>query len=500
MSTPPVTPDQQPTSNLGATVAAPDSGANDDAAYQNWQQQSPTQQATASPSAPQNTPSQSNSNSGANDLNEYQQQQAAKPTSRLGAIVSAVSTALAGIPAGRRSDFASGLGEGARAEQQAQATQQAIKFQSFDDQVRLAQLHNQDLKMQNDTQAQQDAHNEAELHMRQMANDLGIDYNTIANHGPAVMDNLASQTATNGAASVPPGTHVSSDGQNIYVPKDTQATRDGQMQMYSNLAPIFGLASLPPGTQFVPPKSMDMLTDRLQGFGTDGNPIKHGDLPGVIGAEQAQRDQLAKNGATPDQLKALDNTIAIHQANLKALDDHANQQLDAAEAIKTKYAKQLQDNAAGNKQPKPQNTQWVPGVTADEKKKAELGENIAENSNAVAQMLIKRPDLVGAVAGRFTSTEQMIGNNDPDIAALGTRIHNIAMANSGVHGFRSQEGVQSFEKQVLNNFRNGPQAVAGALKATTGSVQTFIDNARPDSYKTHSKQGGALRGMMETQQ
>jgi hypothetical protein len=65
-----------------------------------------------------------------------------------------------------------------------------------------------------------------------------------------------------------------------------------------------------------------------------------------------------------------------------------------------------------------------------------------------------------------------------------------------VHGFRSQEGVASFEKQVLNNFRNGPQAVAGALKATTGSVQTFIDNARPDTYKTHSKNGGALRGMI----
>jgi hypothetical protein len=139
--------------------------------------------------------------------------------------------------------------------------------------------------------------------------------------------------------------------------------------------------------------------------------------------------------------------------------------------------------------------EWKPKVTADEKKKAELAENIAENSNSVAQILMKRPDLVGAVAGRFTNAEQMMGNNDPDIAALGTRIHNIAMANSGVHGFRSQEGVESFEHQVLNNFRNGPRAVAGALKATTGSVQTFIDNARPETYKTHSKQGGATLGM-----
>jgi hypothetical protein len=90
----------------------------------------------------------------------------------------------------------------------------------------------------------------------------------------------------------------------------------------------------------------------------------------------------------------------------------------------------------------------------------------------------------------------MIGNNDPDISALGNEVHNIAMANSGVHGFRSQEGVEETEKNILNSFKNGPQAVAGALLANVKSVQTFIDNARPDSYRTHSKNGGALRGMV----
>jgi hypothetical protein len=113
---------------------------------------------------------------------------------------------------------------------------------------------------------------------------------------------------------------------------------------------------------------------------------------------------------------------------------------------------------------------------------------------------MKRPDILGTVGGRFTNAEQMIGNNDPDISALGVHVHNMAMANSGVHGFRSQEGVESYERQLLNNFKNGPAAMAGALRASTGSVQTFIDNARPDTYKTHSKMGGAVRGMMEPQQ
>lgn len=138
---------------------------------------------------------------------------------------------------------------------------------------------------------------------------------------------------------------------------------------------------------------------------------------------------------------------------------------------------------------------WVIGATADQKKKAQLAENIAENTNQAAAILGNRKDLFGAAAGRLTSTEQMIGNDDPDISKLGTIIHNIAMANSGVHGFRSQEGVQATEKLILNNFKNGPKAVAGALRGLNNSTQTFINDARPESYKTHSKQGGALKGM-----
>ena len=72
--------------------------------------------------------------------------------SRLSRIISAVanvaSTALQGIPDKGRPSFVTGLGEGARSEQNAVATQNAIKFKTFDDQVRAAQLHNQDLELQ----------------------------------------------------------------------------------------------------------------------------------------------------------------------------------------------------------------------------------------------------------------------------------------------------------------------------------------------------------------
>ena len=251
----------------------------------------------------------------------------------------------------------------ARAEQAAQATQAAIKFKSFDDQVRLAQLHNQDLKLQNDTQAQTDAHTKAEIDNRALAEKYGLDYDTLANHGPSVMEHLTAQTAANGAASVPAGTHVSADGNTIYIPKDpdSQATRDAQRQMYNAVGPVFGLPSLNPASDVR--KATDMLTNVQHGFQPNGNPYNHDELPGVIAAGKALRDQLAKNGGSPEQLKALDNRNDILQANLDALDEHKEGVLDAASQrkqdeqtnqIKQKGAQQRQTNAVKPQATKPQ--------------------------------------------------------------------------------------------------------------------------------------------------
>lgn len=436
----------------------------------------------------------------------------------------AVSTGLSAVGAGiagaanqkGRASFAGGMTGGANAELQQQAMDQDVKFKSMDDQIRLAELHNQDIKLQNDTQAQTDAHIKAELDNRSLANDLGIDFDTIANHGGAVMDHLAAQTAANGSATVPPGTHVSADGDTIYIPTDTQKTRDGQMAMYTKLAPALGLPSLPEGAQFVPSKLMNIFTNKINGFALNGDPINHDALPALIASTQTQRDNLAKNGGNEVQLKTLDNLLGIYKANLNALDEHAatvtknNAQSKKSGEIAAQLTPEgqaldqrnqankiaAQDNAAANRPQKPTNNDWVSGVSADEKKKAELAENMTFNANNIASTLMRRPDLVGTIAGRYTSVKQMAGTNDPDIVSLATDIHNIAMANNGIHGMRSAEAVTEFENKLLNNFKNGPQGIAGGLKASTDSVQTFIDNARPSSYKTHSSQGGAVRAMV----
>lgn len=199
----------------------------------------------------------------------------------------------------------------------------------------------------------------------------------------------------------------------------------------------------------------------------------------------------AKPNADPEQLKKLQGVVD----NLSSAKDALQANDKAVAGMKTQQALAL--NAGKIDQTNAQTPQWLPKVGADEKKKAELAENIAENANGVATILKNRPDLFGAAAGRFTNIEQLTGNNDPDISKLGTLIHNVAMANSGVHGFRSNEGVKDTEKSLLNNFHNGPQAVANALVGLTRSTQTFIDNARPEGYKTHSRMGGALKGMSQ---
>lgn len=435
-------------------------------------------------------------------------------TSILKAVANVASTGLAGIPNKGRATFVNGLGEGARAEQAAQANQQDIKFKTFDDSLRAANLHNQDIELHMRQEEQDDAHQRAQDAQHDWDEAHGIQYDVLPNSGDAVTDHLTAQTTANGAATVPPGTHLSADGKSILIPKQTTDTQAGLLQKYNTFGPALGLPSLPQGAQFVPPKYVDMLQHKLGGYDINGEPINHDNLPGAIASLQTQRDALAASGnTTPDVLKQLDSTIGIYKANLKALDDHQADVFAKQTAQKAAQAKAvaeatlpskeaLQNNAAALKPQKPQNVDengnpvWVSGASADEKKKAELAENMVFNINNVASILKRRPDIVGIVGGRFTNVQQMAGSNDPDIVALGTDIHNIGMANGGIHGMRSPQQAEDYSNQVLNHFKNGPKGVYGGLKSSADSVQTFIDAARPSTYKTHSSQGGAVRAMV----
>lgn len=306
----------------------------------------------------------------------------AQPTSRLQQVLSAiskvgavVSTGLAGISPGNRPNFISGLGEGARAEQADQANQQQIKFQYFQDQVRLANLHAQDQAKQAATDEQTKAQQAAEDFQREAYESKDGVYNTHPNNGTAVLQTLQADTQANGAASITPGTHVSANGKDILIPSNDPPSLAAQVGNYKALEGIIpGLPALP---AFDPNsvkstadvvkarqdlgQHLDIMQHLLQGYGPDGTPLSHAALNDLIPSYQSQIDALTKSGnASPYQLGTLKNTLAILQANEahhtdaenKAFANQTAQQVDRAKqvgAVTTANKEDLQDNAAANK-------------------------------------------------------------------------------------------------------------------------------------------------------
>jgi hypothetical protein len=312
------------------------------------------------------------------------------PGSRLMAILSAVakvgSTAMSGIPDRGRPSFAGGLGEGARAEQAAAANDQNIKFRSFDDQVRAANLHNQDLQKQAADDLQTKAQQAAEDFQNEELGKQGGSMQTHPNDGVAVMQTLQGQTAGNGSASVEPGTHISADGKNINVPAPTPATLAAQIKNNNELAGILpGVTRITPFDPSTAKSPADVVAARaavgtqldvtqhlLQGYDVDGSPLSHAKLNDLIPAYQAQIDSLSKNGGASEyQIGTLKNTLAILQANEQ---HHSDTEDEVADKVAQQKAAQagavagaqsqaklpsqiaLQDNAAANK-PKPDNTE-----------------------------------------------------------------------------------------------------------------------------------------------
>lgn len=131
-------------------------------------------------------------------------------------------------------------------------------------------------------------------------------------------------------------------------------------------------------------------------------------------------------------------------------------------------------------------------VPTDVTKRAALATNTIENANAVTGLITKRPEIVGAVGGRYSSVQQMIGSDDPDIQELGVRMHNIALASNGAHGIRSAEAVAQTEHELFNNFKAGPHGIAGGLKGLTDSVGTFLQDEK-NFQETGSRAGNPLK-------
>jgi hypothetical protein len=164
----------------------------------------------------------------------------------------------------------------------------------------------------------------------------------------------------------------------------------------------------------------------------------------------------------------------------------------AAEANKTKLLLQDKKDATSRANTSDRIAAGGSKVPADVTKRAALATNTIENASAVNSLIQKRPDMIGAVGGRYTNVQQMIGSDDADIQELGVRIHNIALASNGAHGIRSAEAVADTENKIFNHFRNGPNGIAGGLKGITDSVGTFIQDEQ--NFQTTGTRDGAGKG------
>lgn len=139
--------------------------------------------------------------------------------------------------------------------------------------------------------------------------------------------------------------------------------------------------------------------------------------------------------------------------------------------------------------------------TADEQRRADLSENLNENLSTLEEIINRRPDLVGAIGGRWADVKNLVGSNDPDIGALKTAEHQIGMAQISAHGMKSAQGISGAADSIMNNLHSGPEALKGAIRTARNSVATFQNDvankgksAGSDNQSSGPKAGDVVDG------
>ncbi len=151
--------------------------------------------------------------------------------------------------------------------------------------------------------------------------------------------------------------------------------------------------------------------------------------------------------------------------------------------------KRLNAAAGAPGQPKP---------TVADRNRQSLAKIALDSLQDMEDVVKRRPEKIGMLAGRATNVEQMLGSNDPDVVAIGNAVHNFAMANAGIHGSRSHENVVDAENMLLNHMRNGPQGLMGGITVNKNNLNRIIGggsvNPPPTSNGTPSAGGTAPEG------
>jgi hypothetical protein len=112
-------------------------------------------------------------------------------------------------------------------------------------------------------------------------------------------------------------------------------------------------------------------------------------------------------------------------------------------------------------------------LTAADRTKMELAQADEQNLDIIKAVITKRPDLVGAMAGRVTNGKWAIVTNDPDLERLKVAYDNYALAAVGIHGSRSFQNKEEAQATLSNKNKNGAAAVLAGVDAARQSAETF---------------------------
>jgi hypothetical protein len=239
---------------------------------------------------------------------------------------------------------------------------------------------------------------------------------------------------------------------------------------YGRLASVQGIT--------LAPEEIDNELQQIKPVGSAFEVVK-----GEKGRPEGIKDR-AGNVYTPDSIP---NDPAA-QAIWKAAQDSHSQGLTEEENKEKRvagYAADRQAAAFAHSDQAAQKKLDTKGPTADEQRRADLAKNMNENLDAFEDILKRRPDLFGPMAGRITGMKEAFGTSDPDVAKIKAIKEQMGMAMVGAHAMRNAQHVETAANAIVNSLKNSPMATAEAIKVARNSLQTFIDDAAP-------KQGGGV--------
>jgi len=118
-------------------------------------------------------------------------------------------------------------------------------------------------------------------------------------------------------------------------------------------------------------------------------------------------------------------------------------------------------------------------LDASERKQVNLASNSLENINHIDEILQRRPDLIGVINGRITQGKLGAGTNDKDLGYIEEAMDNFGLATTGTHGTKAQAAREDARTALLNGFKNGPQAVQGAISAARNSLNNLASAGKP---------------------